>query len=163
MLFRSVFMLPLDEGGGSSFSHWTYRRKDGHRFPGALRLRRMQDGRGQLQGFLVIALDISAEIHAQQELQRLNGELEQRVQRRTEELSLAQGELLRSERLAALGSLVAGVSHELNTPLGNCLTTASTLEGRSREIAQQLAAGTMRRSTLEHYLHDVGKIGRAHV
>lgn len=147
---------------GSDTRVWTLVRRDGSRLEASLTVSGVFSREGEAIGFLGVARDISAQLAAERALRALNADLEARVAARTAELAealatlqRAQEELLRSERMAALGSLVAGVAHELNTPLGNCLTTASTLEGRSREIAQQLAAGTMRRSALEHYLHDV--------
>jgi len=52
------------------------------------------------------------------ELGSWNRELEARVAERTRELKAAQGDLLRAERLAAIGALGAGVAHELRNPLG---------------------------------------------
>ena len=100
---------------------------------------------------------------AESQLRELNALLETRVSLRTAELSAArnhlqraQDELIRSEKMAALGSLVAGVAHELNSPLGNCVTTASTLESRTREARRALDDGTLRRSSLAAFLEDVG-------
>lgn len=148
---------------GSDTQVWTLVRRDGSRLEASLTISSVLARDGRALGFLGVARDISAQLRAERELRALNVELEQRVSARTAELSAAmmalqhaQEELLRAERMAALGSLVAGVAHELNTPLGNCLTTASTLEGRNREIALQLESGQMRRSSLEAYLHDTG-------
>ncbi|MDT8990353.1 HAMP domain-containing sensor histidine kinase [Curvibacter sp. APW13] len=108
---------------------------------------------------LAVFLDQSERKRTADELHRLNTELEQRVQARTAELSQtldmlkrSQDELVHAEKLASLGSLVAGVAHELNTPIGNALVSTSALADLSREFAQQYARGDLRRSALEAYV-----------
>ncbi|MBN1600013.1 MAG: substrate-binding domain-containing protein [Chitinispirillaceae bacterium] len=52
------------------------------------------------------------------QLYKYTEKLEQEVEKRTSELAKAQDQLVQSEKLAALGQLIAGISHEINTPLG---------------------------------------------
>ena len=70
-----------------------------------------------------------------------------------EELRSARAEIARSERLAALGAMVAGVAHELNTPIGNSVLAASTLDARARAFAARAETG-LRRSDLNLFISE---------
>jgi DNA-binding response OmpR family regulator/two-component sensor histidine kinase len=90
-----------------------------------------------------------AHIHlarAQQALAASNAQLT----RTLEELGTARAEIVRSERLAALGALVAGVAHELNTPIGNSVLAASALQDRSSAFFGGIEHG-VKRSELERF------------
>lgn len=68
-----------------------------------------------------------------------------------QQLSSAQQLLMSKEKLAALGALVAGIAHEINTPLGNCLLTATTLKENTTKFIRQLEDGTLKRSGLSQF------------
>ena len=115
------------------------------------------------EGCLVRLSDITeAKVREQQ--------LEKRVAERTEELSnmlallkRSQEELVDSEKLASLGSLVAGVSHELNTPIGNVLMLSSTLQDRVAEFSDIANGAGLKRADLQKFLSFLGEVSALQV
>ncbi len=92
-------------------------------------------------------------------LSRMNEELEQRVSERTTELKHAldslqktQEQLIQSEKMTLLVSLVAGIAHEINTPIGVGLTAASHLQEITSEFQHAYAQNSLKRSDLEAFL-----------
>ncbi len=68
-------------------------------------------------------------------------------------------ELVRSEKLAALGGVVAGVTHELNTPIGNALLAASTISSSISEVREKIADGRLKKSELEGFVDQAAELG----
>jgi C4-dicarboxylate-specific signal transduction histidine kinase len=68
------------------------------------------------------------------------------------ELSRMKDKLVETEKMAALGSLVAGVAHEISTPVGTSVTLASTLRDETRSLITTVNSGQLKRSTLNNYL-----------
>lgn len=146
-----------------------------------LRAMQMTNQRGEARSYLISGeliefegeqqvlstlFDQTQRLQAEAEVRRLNATLETRVEERTAELKKVIGdlrdtqeELLHSERLASLGSLVAGISHDLNTPIGNTLTVATTLQDRVREFNATMAKGELKKSALLDFLHVTEEMG----
>lgn len=153
--------------GGKPIDNWVVEmvRGDGSHGWFALYGRVLSDPTGVM--FVTTLIDVTEPLRAREEVMALNSQLEDRVQERTQQLQSANEELsqtvqslnetmdqlVQSEKLASLGALVAGMSHELNTPIGNGLTVASSLEHKTQEFAAQLVQG-LRKSTLDQFIAD---------
>lgn len=86
-----------------------------------------------------------------EELTAMNIELNDTL----ENLQLAQKQLIESEKIAALGSLVAGVSHEINTPVGVSLTAASYLDSVNKNIEELIYSSKLTKKELIDYVDSV--------
>ncbi|CAO3430083.1 PAS domain-containing sensor histidine kinase [Azospirillum doebereinerae] len=73
------------------------------------------------------------------------------------ELRAAQESLIQAETMASLGQLVAGVAHEINTPIGIALTAASHIGEQAQMLNDRFAGGTLRKSDFTDFLAGLGE------
>lgn len=150
--------------GVSQFFEWTQLKKDKTTFFSevSLSVLNLEDE----HFLLAIVRDVTERKKAQTELYKLNAELEKRVFLRTAELEDSnialkdsiqtlhetRKNLVEAEKMASLATLVAGVAHEINTPVGMSITAASYLEQQTVDFFKKYETGEMKRSDLENYL-----------
>ena len=111
------------------------------------------DATGKPDYLMIISEDITPLKRAEKSLAEHTDELE----KTNDALTRSMEKLIQVEKMSALGRLVGGVAHELNTPIGNAILAISTLADHTSEIAARLNSG-LPRSMLEGYLSDAKKI-----
>ena len=110
------------------------------------------DTHGRVVGTAGVARDITERRQAQEILEVRVNERTRELSSTLEQLKTAQSELVTREKMAALGAMVAGIAHELNTPIGNSLIVASTLMDNANSFDMVVAAEGLTRSALTDYV-----------
>jgi len=95
-----------------------------------------------------LKIEIDERAHAESALKLVNEELNNNVSMLRE----TQSQLVQAEKMASLGQLVAGFSHELNTPLGIGVTSASYIQDEIQSLSRNFVSGNIRRSDLEDFI-----------
>ena len=99
-------------------------------------------------GFVTTYTDVTEKVHAQEEADKARQQAEVALAR----LKKTQDSLIQAEKMGALGQLVAGIAHEINTPVGVGLTSISHLEQKVLAMEKDLEAGKIRKSELTNFL-----------
>jgi DNA repair exonuclease SbcCD ATPase subunit len=110
--------------------------------------------------------ELKSKEEAQQALAETNNKLEQRVEERTKNLQDAidklhnklenlrntQSQLIESEKLSSLGAMVAGVAHEINTPIGLCITTHSFIQEMFKDMKQRFENNSISKNNFTEFM-----------
>jgi PAS domain S-box-containing protein len=121
-------------------------------------------------GMIQVCIDITEIEKAKNEIEKFNSQLQEKIYERTEELEesneelqasinnlkVTQDKLIEAEKMAGLGGLVAGVAHEINTPVGIGLTGISHFSFITEEIEEKYKNEEMTEDDFKDYI-DVTK------
>lgn len=118
--------------------------------------------------------DITPQKQVELEIKQLNDQLEEKVNTRTaaltesnkqitetlEQLKRTQQTLVETEKMASLGGLVAGIAHEINTPIGISVTAASFLQDEIATLKSKMDDNSLTRSYVETLIERITESGR---
>lgn len=133
-------------------------------------IRQTERQRDHAQAETIAALEQNQQLIAAQ-----NVELERRVTERTqalessnqrlslalEELRSTQEQLIAQEKQAALAQVLSGLAHEMNTPIGVCVTAASNLSERAQNVVDATKAGNLTRSELDRFAGTASELSQS--
>lgn len=108
---------------------------------------------------LILKNEFQLRVESEKQLNEFNRHLELKIRQRTQELEDSleqlketQRTLVQSEKMVALGQLVAGIAHEINTPLGISVTANSVMLENFKHIAESIEKETLTKLELERFL-----------
>ena len=133
------------------------------------------DDTNKIMFIIVESTDISDVRLAQNKIQELNEQLELKIKTRTKELEDANSELentlielketqeylIHTEKMASLGDLVAGIAHEINTPIGMGLTGITHFMEISKEVNELYKSDEMSQEDFEEYLDETNQLSKS--
>ncbi|GLR79323.1 PAS-domain containing protein [Azospirillum oryzae] len=145
------FGIPLGEPAGMIDQPFTFKRRRPDGRIVEVRTNPLPEG-----GFVRTLTDVTVEARSAEEIFNAMQELE----RAYADLKETQASLVQAEKMASLALLVAGVAHEINTPIGIAFGCATHLSGRTSTLAEAFESGTMRKSELAAYVATAGESSR---
>lgn len=150
-----VCMIEVAETGRCRDQETLFRRKDGSVVHISKNVQAIVNADGSIKEILVSVRDMT-------DLHRLNRDLEesrrqlvehtQQLETTLDHLRTAQRQLVEAEKLASLGGLVAGVAHEINTPLGISITSATAMHEELKTLRKAFTMDSLKRTQLDDFL-----------
>jgi len=113
-----------------------------------------------IRGFNAIQRKVKSNIQRIREAEDEARKSAQATTKALDDLRRTQESLLQAERLASLGGLVAGVAHEINTPVGIALTSASVLMEATERVQAAVLDGNIKKSDITRYLETAAESTR---
>ena len=149
--FDPSFGMPPDEPAGLIDQPFTFKRRRPDGRIVEVRTNPLPEG-----GFVRTLTDVTVEARSAEEIFNAMQELE----RAYADLKETQANLVQAEKMASLALLVAGVAHEINTPIGIAFGCATHLSGRTGVLTEAFERGTMKKSDLAAYVATASESSR---
>ena len=127
------------ENGIRGKFEYDFIRKDGSRIYASVAMSQITDDQGKNYGTLALLNDITQRKEMEDKLEKYSKRLEELVLQKTKQLAEAQAQIIKSERLAAIGELAGMIGHDLRNPLAGIKNSAYYLKKKGAEIPENQA------------------------